>query len=73
MISGLETYGCDMDELAGVLKKKLMCTCSCTAMPGKNNKNKEVVIQGHHKDPVLADLTGRLGIPEKYISVSQKK
>ena len=73
LVSGLETYGLDMDDLAQHFKKKLMCTSSTAAMPGKNNKNKEVVIQGHHKDPVLAELTGKYGIPEKYIQVTQKK
>jgi translation initiation factor 2D len=73
LVSGLETYGLDMDDLAQNFKKKLMCTTSTQLMPGKTNKNKEVVIQGHHKDPVLAELTGLYGIPEKYIQVTQKK
>ena len=73
MVSGLETYGLAMDDLAQNFKKKLMCTTSTAPMPGKNNKNKEVVIQGHHKDAVLAELTGLYGIPEKYINVTQKK
>ena len=41
-------------------------------MPGKHNKNKEVVIQGHHADPVKADLIEKYGIPQSVIKLARK-
>ena len=72
MISGLETFGWDMDDLAQHFKKRLMCTTSTAFMPGKHNKNKEVVIQGHHADPVKADLIEKYGIPQSVIKLARK-
>eukprot|EP01049_Picozoa_sp_SAG25_P008316 SAG25_NODE_737_length_5642_cov_2.285225_3_plen_107_part_00 len=45
-ISGLETYGLDVGEFAAHVKKKLKCTASVAPMPGKNNPNKEISVQG---------------------------
>ena len=61
-----------MDDLAQHFKKKLMCNCSTAPMPGKTNKNKEVVVQGHHLDKVRTELIEKYGVPEKIISISRK-
>lgn len=45
-ISGLETYGLDVADFAAHVKKKLKCTASVAPMPGKNNPNKEISVQG---------------------------
>ena len=39
-------------------------------MPGKNNKNREVVIQGHQFDGVMDFLVNKYGIPKKYVKVN---
>lgn len=71
-VSGLETFGYDMEELKDKFKKLFMCTTSVAAMPGKNNKNREVVIQGHQFDGVMDFLVNKYGIPKKYVKVSKK-
>jgi translation initiation factor 1 (eIF-1/SUI1) len=48
-----DPFRAEMEAMASFFKKKLMCTTSVAAMPGKNNKYEELLIQGHHIDAVL--------------------
>ena len=59
----------DMDDLAQHFKKKLMCTCSTVLMPGKTNKNKEIIVQGHHLDKVRTELVEKYGVPEDLLAI----
>lgn len=73
LVSGLETFGWVMEDIAQHFKKKLMCTCSVELLPGRTQKNKEVTIQGHHGEKVVDELVAKYGMPKQYINYKKVK
>ena len=75
-VQHLELFGIDVDLLVGGGRGNVLFAAKCVSQKdpkkGKNDMSRELLINGKVASKVIRFL-GRIGISEKYISVSKKK
>jgi len=71
-VTGMESFGIDADTLANDLKTLMAASTSISPLPGKNNKNQEVMVQGRAMTELANHLMTTYSVPKKYIEVLDK-
>ncbi|KAL4422679.1 hypothetical protein ABPG75_008876 [Micractinium tetrahymenae] len=71
-VSHVESFALDAGEMAGVLQRKFQTSCSVSKLPGKEEKDHEIMMQGDLLKQVAAFLTEQYGIPPALMELKHK-
>ncbi|PRW32977.1 Eukaryotic translation initiation factor 2D [Chlorella sorokiniana] len=71
-VSHVESFALSPDEMAGVLQRKFQTSCSVSKLPGKDEKDHEIMMQGDLHKQVAAFLAEQFGIPPALMEVKSK-
>lgn len=71
-VSHVESFALDAGEMAGVLQRKFQTSCSVSKLPGKEEKDHEIMMQGDLLKQVAAFLAEQYGIPPALMELKQK-
>ncbi|KAI7845764.1 hypothetical protein COHA_000678 [Chlorella ohadii] len=71
-VSHVESFALSADEMAGVLQRKFQTSCSVSKLPGKDEKDCEIMMQGDLHKQVAAFLAEQFGIPLALMEVKSK-
>ncbi|KAL4852879.1 Eukaryotic translation initiation factor 2D [Chlorella vulgaris] len=72
-VSHVESFALAADEMAGVFQRKFQTSCSVTKLPGKEEKDHEIMMQGDLLKQVAAFLTEQYGIPKELLELKPAK